>query len=301
MHLCSTGNPTQCSVVTWMVRKSKQEGLCVHLELVHSAVPQKPTQRWKATKKSKCQSFRRVRLCDLKDCSPPGSPAHGILQASILEWVATPSSRGSSRPGIEPASLKSPALVGGFFTTGKPPRKPSLVLHPEPKLIILSSVLPDTWQLYPVHTSSYHIIIMCTRVYAPYKKVSYPGENGTPYSSMFPSTQPRTCNRISINVTWKRLFMIFPLIVLQSYHSKSCTAWRFSYGNLLSFKTPFYILNLLIYSYDSKTFPLAYNLWAYVSPDNYFCHLSLEYRPLPQYNISIADERPAHRANIWGQ
>ena len=32
------------------------------------------------------------------DCSPPGSSVHGILQARILEWVAMPSSRGSSRP-----------------------------------------------------------------------------------------------------------------------------------------------------------------------------------------------------------
>ena len=28
--------------------------------------------------------------------SPPGSSVHGILQARILEWVATPSSRRSS-------------------------------------------------------------------------------------------------------------------------------------------------------------------------------------------------------------
>ena len=35
-------------------------------------------------------------LCDPMDCSPPGSSVHGILQARILEWVATPSSRGSS-------------------------------------------------------------------------------------------------------------------------------------------------------------------------------------------------------------
>ena len=30
--------------------------------------------------------------------SPPGSSVHGILQARILEWVAMPSSRGSSLP-----------------------------------------------------------------------------------------------------------------------------------------------------------------------------------------------------------
>ena len=35
-------------------------------------------------------------LCDLVDCSPPGSSVHGILQARILEWVAISSSRGSS-------------------------------------------------------------------------------------------------------------------------------------------------------------------------------------------------------------
>ena len=32
------------------------------------------------------------------DCSPPGSSVHGILQARILEWVATFSFRGSSWP-----------------------------------------------------------------------------------------------------------------------------------------------------------------------------------------------------------
>ena len=36
-------------------------------------------------------------LCDPMDCSPPGSSVHGFLQAGILEWVAMPSSRGSSR------------------------------------------------------------------------------------------------------------------------------------------------------------------------------------------------------------
>ena len=36
---------------------------------------------------------------DVMDCSPPGSSVPGILQARILEWVAMPSSRGSSQPG----------------------------------------------------------------------------------------------------------------------------------------------------------------------------------------------------------
>ena len=55
---------------------------------------------------SECDIFRYVlwlvtqlcsTLCDPMDCSPPGSSVHGILQARILEWVAMPSSMGSSR------------------------------------------------------------------------------------------------------------------------------------------------------------------------------------------------------------
>ena len=37
-------------------------------------------------------------LCDPMDCSPPDSSVHGIIQTRILEWVAMPSSRGSSQP-----------------------------------------------------------------------------------------------------------------------------------------------------------------------------------------------------------
>ena len=34
--------------------------------------------------------------CDAMDRSPPDFFVHGILQARMLEWVAMPSSRGSS-------------------------------------------------------------------------------------------------------------------------------------------------------------------------------------------------------------
>ena len=37
-------------------------------------------------------------LCDAMDYSSPSSSVHGILQATILEWVAMPSSRRSSQP-----------------------------------------------------------------------------------------------------------------------------------------------------------------------------------------------------------
>ena len=39
-----------------------------------------------------------LNLCNPKDCSPPGSSVHGILQGRTLEWVAIPFSRGSPQP-----------------------------------------------------------------------------------------------------------------------------------------------------------------------------------------------------------
>ena len=37
-------------------------------------------------------------LRDPMDCSPPGSSVQGIFQARTRQWVAMPSSRGSSQP-----------------------------------------------------------------------------------------------------------------------------------------------------------------------------------------------------------
>ena len=52
-------------------------------------------------------------LCEAMDCSLPGSSVHGIFQARILEWVAMPSSRGSSQPmGCTQVSC----TAGKFFT-----------------------------------------------------------------------------------------------------------------------------------------------------------------------------------------
>ena len=51
------------------------------------------------------------------DCSLPGSSAHGILQARILEWVAMPFSRGSSRPRDQMHISYVSGTAGRFFTT----------------------------------------------------------------------------------------------------------------------------------------------------------------------------------------
>ena len=56
-------------------------------------------------------------LCDPRDYSLPGS-VRGILQARILSGFPCPPRGGDlPNPGIEPMSLKSPALAGEFFTT----------------------------------------------------------------------------------------------------------------------------------------------------------------------------------------
>ena len=52
-------------------------------------------------------------LFDPMDCSLPGSSVLGILQSRILEWVAVPSSRGSSWPRDW---TRVSCIAGRFFT-----------------------------------------------------------------------------------------------------------------------------------------------------------------------------------------
>ena len=60
------------------------------------------------------KSFQlRPTLCNPIDGSPPGSPVPGILQARILQWVAMPSSRGSSQPRDRTQVFH---IAGRFFT-----------------------------------------------------------------------------------------------------------------------------------------------------------------------------------------
>ena len=42
--------------------------------------------------------FSLLTLWEPMDCSPPDYSVHGILQATILEWIVIPSSKGSSWP-----------------------------------------------------------------------------------------------------------------------------------------------------------------------------------------------------------
>ena len=51
-------------------------------------------------------------LCDPLNCSLPGFSVHGILQTRIMEWVAMPSSRGSSHPRHR---TQVSCIAGRFF------------------------------------------------------------------------------------------------------------------------------------------------------------------------------------------
>ena len=96
-------------------------------------------------------------LCNCRDCSPPGSSVHGILQARILEWVAMLTSRGSFKP-------KSPVLQVDSLLPAEPPGKPenigagslSLLQGIFPTQELNRGLLHCRWILYQL---SYHIIV----------------------------------------------------------------------------------------------------------------------------------------------
>ena len=74
-------------------------------------------------------------LCDPKDCSPPGSSVHGIVQARILEWFAIPFSRGSSWPRDQTWVFYN---AGIFLTT-----EPSLVA-----IILAIGNFSESWGIF---------------------------------------------------------------------------------------------------------------------------------------------------------
>ena len=70
-------------------------------------------------------------LCDLLDCSPPGSSVHRIFQARILEWLPTPGDL--PYPEIELVPL---ACVAGRFFTTKTPGKPKSAMWSESHSVV---------------------------------------------------------------------------------------------------------------------------------------------------------------------
>ena len=95
-------------------------------------------------------------LSDPVDCSPPGSSVHGILRAGILEWVAMPSSRGSSRPRdrtwvfcIDRQILHRPSDQGSPICSNNMPLSPNNIRS---NRIVYSNM---------IFATIFHIIIFC--------------------------------------------------------------------------------------------------------------------------------------------
>ena len=63
---------------------------------------------WPYEAAQSCMTF-----CEPMDCNLPGSSVHGILQARVLEWVATSFSRGSSQPRDQ---TRVSCIAGRCFT-----------------------------------------------------------------------------------------------------------------------------------------------------------------------------------------
>ena len=62
---------------------------------------------------------------DPMDCSPPGSSVRGNFQARILEWVAVPSSKGSSPPRDQTHA----SCMGRQILASEPPGKPQTIYY----------------------------------------------------------------------------------------------------------------------------------------------------------------------------
>ena len=56
-------------------------------------------------------------LCDPMDCSLPSSSVYGILQEEYWSGLPWPLPGDLPDAGVQPASLRSPSLAGGFFIT----------------------------------------------------------------------------------------------------------------------------------------------------------------------------------------
>ena len=97
-----------------LVTLKKYSTHCYHKEISEYQKEKKERSRGKERKKWLVLSpqFCPI-LCDPMDFSLPSSPAHGILQASILEWLAIPFPGNPSQSGIEPGypALQSDSLL----------------------------------------------------------------------------------------------------------------------------------------------------------------------------------------------
>ena len=82
------------------------------------------------------QLYPTLTFCNTLDCSSPGSSVCGILQASLLEWIAISFPRKSSWPRDQ---TQVSCLEGRSFTISTTREEPNLPL----KQIVKSQFYPD--------------------------------------------------------------------------------------------------------------------------------------------------------------
>ena len=91
--------------------------------------PSESTPTYPPVTKPVCSAAQScLTLCNSVGCSPRGSPVMGFSRQEY--WIGWPFSSPVDlpNPGIEPASLVSPALAGRFFTTGTTWEAPHMYL-----------------------------------------------------------------------------------------------------------------------------------------------------------------------------
>ena len=94
-------------------------------------------------------------LWDLRNCNLPGSSVHGILQETILEWVAVSSSRGSSRPRDQTHVFCISCISGRFFTA-EPLGK---------SLYVLTCTICSWWTLHELSVCPSFIWSFVSKIY----------------------------------------------------------------------------------------------------------------------------------------
>ena len=97
-------------------------------------------------------------LCDPINCSLPGSCIHGISQARILEWVAIPFSRGSSRSRNRTQLSCTASRFFTIWATREAPREANRTSNLGPKdCKSAANSIAAVWRL-PVHVM-HHVLL----------------------------------------------------------------------------------------------------------------------------------------------
>ena len=104
-------------------------------------------------------------LCDPVDWSPPGSSVLGILQARILEWVAMPSSRGSSLPRDRTWVSCVFCCAGRFFTAEQQRNPPICISVPRNFKFLFPTFLLRFKLLFQISAHHTQLDISCLSMF----------------------------------------------------------------------------------------------------------------------------------------